>query len=142
PAWEGRGEAPPGRAGGRSEIDQTTWMVPCIQGWTAQRKCSVVPAGAVTGIEIVLCVPCGEMAMLSPTVLRPGRPLFSTKWTTVLVSDGGAFGFLRCPVASCWQTRQLKTWPAVFGILPAGTIVMVCGSSCLLPYQYLRLEPE
>src|SRR2546429_9437645 len=103
-----RRERPPAD-GGRSRVDHTTLIVPCIQGCTARTKWSVVPGGALTTIECVLCAPWGAIAMLSPTSSRPGWPLFSVKWTIELVSEGGAFGFFRCAVASCWQILQLTT---------------------------------
>jgi len=91
------GEAPAG--GPPPARSQPTTIFPCIQGCTAQRKYSVVPGFAVTLTVMLLCLPPGWMAMLSPTRSSPAAPLFSTQWTIGFASSGAAFGFFRWPVA-------------------------------------------
>src|SRR5581483_1306623 len=103
-------------------------ILPCIQGCSAQRKYSVVPAGALTVTVIDRWRPDCWIAMLSSTVSRPGWPLSRVQWTIGLCSSGGAFGFFRCPVAYRWQAAQFSTWAPVLGRSVFPTIVSVCGS--------------
>jgi len=111
--------------------------VPCIQGCTTQKKYSVVPAGAVTVIEIVLCL-APSIAMLSPGPSRPGRPLSIFQWMMSLVGPGGACGFLICPATIRLQTlsppfEQALIYALVDGRFFLATTEIVCGSSAGLP---------
>src|SRR5436189_3308434 len=83
-----------------------------------------------------------SIAMLSPTVSRPGLPLFSVQWTIGLPGPGSAFGFLRCPVASFRQALQFSTWAPVFGWSLCLTIVSVCGSIVFFSYSNVSVWPD
>src|SRR5207248_10964476 len=85
---------------------QVTLSVPCIQGWTRQMKCSVVPAGAETAIAIEWCFD-PSIAMVSPGLSRPGWPLSTVQWAMSVVGPGGACGFFRSGAAYRLQTAQL-----------------------------------
>src|SRR5262249_11196076 len=103
---------------------------------------SVVPGGAVTWTVIDLCF-APSIAMLSPTVSRPGWPLLRTQCATSFPGPGGAFGSCRCPDARVLQIEQLSICGGVFGSWLSLTIVIVCGSSeGFPPYSKVSIEPD